>query len=166
MVRTHHHPDEVEVVDPLRLRDREIDIGKGDEPCRRQAGRVVRAVARDPVVVRTAGRRRLVSSQRREIRHEQTDRRIEDDSVDALGIHGSHVGRGVEAVRELVRHEVEVAARHERGVDRQVGRHRIVGPRCEHFSGLDHVRIRIEHAKAGDGHVTSSHRHIRRAAPC
>ena len=54
VVRAHHHADELEIVCALRLCDGEVDVGERHEASRRHARRLVRAVLRDPVVVRTA----------------------------------------------------------------------------------------------------------------
>ncbi len=164
VIRPHHHTDELEIVDPLRFGDRKLDVGERHEPGGCHARRIVRAVARDPVVVGAARGRRLIRREGRQERNEQPDRRVQHDGVDALRVHGSDVRSGVEAVLELIGHQIEIAAWHERGVGRKVRWERIVGPGREHVGGLHDVRVCVEDAEALDRHLTSSERRARRRA--
>ena len=84
MVRSRHHRDEAELRGAARLRGGALRIGERRDADAESRRGVVRAVRRDPVVVAPA---RVVALGRVElglVRHEQPDRRVQDDGVDAL----------------------------------------------------------------------------------
>ena len=91
MVGSRQNPDETQLLRSGRFLDGQLDVGQRHQRDAGHAIAVGRAVLRDPVVVRAARRRRLLGTQTRKEGHEQSDRRIEDDGVDALRVHRPHV---------------------------------------------------------------------------
>ena len=131
-----------------------VDVGQRHEPDAEQAPAARRAVVRDPLVVASGRRRPLCAGDELgQERHEQPDRRVEHGDVDALGVHGPEVRRGVEAVLELVGEQVE-SPHGTIGVSRgQVDRHPLAAPGREHVRRLDHVGVGIEDPPVTEHHI-------------
>ena len=144
VVRTHHHADESEAR-ATRRASRAARAGSinGTIPTPARRVEILVAVRRDPVVVRRTRPGGRVDVVVRLERHEQPHRRVEDGRVDPLLVHRPQVRRGVEAVLELVRKELEVAAGDARGGLGQV--HGLQRVRAEHVGRLDHMGVGVEY---------------------
>ena len=168
MVRSDQHADEAQLGRVPHLARGQGRRALRHDTDRGEASRVSRAVVGDPVVVRPTRRGGPVGVQLRKVGDEQAHRREQHRGVDALRVHRPKVGRGVEAVLELVGEEPRVAAQLHRGRRREVqdlpARWR---PGVEEAARLDDMGVGVEDPEAVMHDVRtcgSASGHMRRAA--
>ena len=144
-----HDAGQADLGRSYRLSCRHGRVGQGHDPHRGQPVRGRAAVLGHPLVVGPAGVARLGRTELGLIGDEQTHRWIEHHRVNALGIHGPQVRRGIKSVAELIGQEIHVSARNHRRRGRQV--HRIavplLGPALEHVGRFDHMSVGIENSE-------------------